>query len=794
MPDKVLDFQCKLKESNWSKEFEKPIYEEWKKSKTYSFNPNSKKKVYSIDTPPPYVNAPVHMGHAATYILMDMFARFRRMAGFEVLFPLGLDRNGLPIEMATEKKFNVTPNTVPREKFIEYCKQLLEEFSLKSTETFLRAGIGFSSWEIGNKLGDVYLTDSDEYRRLTQETFIDLWNSGLIKIDKRVNNYCPKCQTTIADAEIEYREDQTLFNYVKFKVKETGEEIIIGTTRPELLAACGAVLYNPEDKRYQKLKGKTAITPIYGKEIPIKAHQLAKIEAGTGLVMMCSFGDYTDVWFFREEKLKHTILIDTKGRLNKEAGFLEGLKVEEARKKILEEAKRKGLLVKHEQVSHRTPICERSKTPIEFVDMEEYYLKQLDFLPELRKLSDKINFYSQKNKQILLDWFDSLAMDWAISRRRVYATEIPLWYCENKNCGEIIVPEKGKYYKPWKENPPVKECPKCKGKNFTGETRVFDTWFDSSVSPLYILKYGSDKKFFEKAFPATLRPQGKEIVRTWLYYTLLRCYQLTDKPVFEDVWIHNHILDGKGEKMAKSKGNVIDPAALIDKFGAEPVRLWAALEGNLTDGDFMCSEEKIRGNGKFLTKLWNVTRFISGLNGETPKKQPRLSVLDQWILSEIGQLTELAKKQYMEYDFHKPATKLRHFIWEIFASHYLELVKSRAYNKEGKFTGGEQESAIWTLNHVLDLCLKLLAPVAPFITYKLYMDLRGKDIHAEKFPEAEKIEFSEFTTEELVDLNSSIWKLKKEKGLSLKDSVEFKIPEKFKAIERELVEMHKLER
>ncbi len=787
----------------WNKELEKPIYEEWKKSKVYKFDPKTKKKIYSIDTPPPYVNAPVHMGHCTTYILMDMFARFKRMAGFEVLFPLGLDRNGLPIEMATEKKFNVTPGSVPREKFIEYCKTLLEEFSTKSTESFLRSGIGFSSWEAGNKPGDLYFTDSDEYRRLTQDTFIDLWNKGLVYEDKRLNNYCPGCRTTVADNEVDHVDVKTFLNHIKLKVKGSKEDIVIATTRPELLCTAGMVVYHPDDKRYQHLKGKKATIPIYNIEVEIQPHPIAKPEYGSGILFMSkSAGDQNAIRFLIEMKIEPESCIRVDGKMDKNSGFLEGMKVAEARKAIIERLEKEGYLVKKDEIMHSTPICERSKHAIEFITMPEYYLKQMDFLGDVKKVSDKIKFYSEKNKQLLLDWIKTVSIDWPISRRRVYATEIPLWYC--KKCKDVIAPPKGKYYKPWKDQCPVKECAKCKGKEFEGETRVFDTWFDSSISPLYILKYGDDKKFFEKAFPATLRPQGKEIVRTWLFYTLLRCYQLTDKPIFQDVWIHYHILDGQGRKMSKSLGNVVDPAVLIDKFGAEPIRIWAALEGNLTDTDFMCSEEKIQGNGKFLTKLWNVARFISGLgevkrddtdlqNSVQQGRKPKLSVLDDWIVSEIDGLVEFSGKQFELYDFHNPGTKLRHFIWEIFASHYLEMVKSRAYNKEDKFSKEEQEAAVWTLNHVLDTTLKLLAPIVPFITYRIFKDMRGKDIHAERFPVPQGLKFEEFTTEELVGLNSTVWKAKKDKNLALKDGLDnFEVNKKFKSIGKELAEMHRI--
>ena len=326
-----------LKEVGWSKEFERPIYEEWKNSKIYRFDPSSKKPIYSMDTPPPYVNAPVHMGHCTTYILMDMFARFKRMTGHEVLFPLGLDRNGLPIEMAAEKKFNINPTKVSREEFIGYCKKLLEEFSTKSTESFLRSGIGFSSWETGNRPGDIYFTDSDEYRKLTQSTFIDLWKAGLIYEDKRLNNYCVGCRTTVADNEVDHKDVKTFLSHIKVKVKESKDEIVIATTRPELLCTAAMIVYHPDDKRYQHLNGKKAIIPIYNIEVPIQPHPIANPEYGSGILYMSkSAGDQNAIRFLMEMKIAPESCITIEGKMDKNAGFLEGMKVEEARKTMID--------------------------------------------------------------------------------------------------------------------------------------------------------------------------------------------------------------------------------------------------------------------------------------------------------------------------------------------------------------------------------------------------------------------------------------------------------------------------
>jgi valyl-tRNA synthetase len=779
----------RISEKRWEKEFEKEFYESWKENRIYTFEKKSKKPTYSIDTPPPYVNTPVHIGQATTYVMMDMFARFRRMIGYNVLFPLGLDRNGLPIEMAVEKKFKLRLCDTPREKFIELCHKVLEKSSAETEESFLQLGISFNSWEFGEGLGEVYKTDSPEYRALTQETFIDLWNKGLIYEAKRINNFCPGCQTTIADSEIEYRELSTHFNDIVFKVKETGEEIIIGTTRPELVATCGMVIFNPQDERYSHLDGMNAITPIFEKEVPIRAHPMAEIEKGTGIVMMCSAGDTSDVRFFMEMSLEPVIAIDSDGTMNEHAGFLKGLSVKDARNKMIEELRERGLLVNQKQVMHRTPICERSKDEVEFIEMPEFYLKQLEYKDKMVELAREMIFFAPESRRILLNWIDSISIDWPISRRRYYATEIPLWYCTE--CNEPYLPPKGRYYQPWREDPPIEACPKCGGTKFRGEERVFDTWFDSSITPLKILKYSRDNDFFEKNTPCSLRPQGKEIVRTWLYYTVLKDYLLTGEVIFKDVWINYHIVDETGHKMSKSMGNVIDPKDILKRFGAEPFRLWAAIEGNLVKTDFRCSFERIEGTKKTITKIWNLARFISMFPRPGELKASELFESDKWIIEEMNKLIETSRIDFENYDFHGPVTRIKHFIWETFASHYVELVKSRAYNRDTKFSENEQSAAHITLHLVLENTLKLLAPVTPFLTSRLYDELMGADIHLTEFPQPMERFEVKFKSQDVESLNSTVWKAKKDKGLSLRAEVrELVMPQKLRPLEKDISQMH----
>ena len=782
---------------NWSVATELEITKSWRASEQYAFNEKSGKPIYSLDTPPPYINSPIHIGHATTYAMMDMFVRYRRMKGYQVIFPLGLDRNGLPVEIAAEKKFNISAFKVSREKFIEACEKLLQETSLTTMDSFEKLGISFTSYRTGNHIGAAYFTDAPEYRTMTQSTFIELYKRGLVYEDNRVSNWDSKLQTTVADNEIDYIDVQSTFNHVQWTVKETGEKIVIGTTRPELIATCKMVIYNPDDERYKHLEGKTAITPIFDKEVKIAPHPFAQVEKGTGLVMMCSAGDLTDIRFFREMGLEVVIAIEKDGTMNDNAGFLKGLKVKEARTKMIETLKEKGLLVKQENILHRTPISERSKVEIEFIAMPEFYLKQVEFKEHILKLQKHMAFYPEEARRTLESWIDQISIDWPISRRRFYSTEIPLWYSDDR----IAVPKPGRYYRPWKDNPPddaevfrhgkkIGNVSDFKDAKWSGEERVFDTWFDSSISELFITKYGSNEKLFKAAYPVSLRPQGKEIIRTWLYYTILRGYLQTDSACFKDVWINQHIVDEKGAKMSKSVGNVIDPQEILKEFGAEPFRLWVACEGDISKQDISCTKDKIRAEIKTVNKIFNVARFI--LQFKKSEKPAELTTLDKLFIDYIDDITAYADREYERYDFFRPALGLKQFLWEEFASHYLEMVKNRAYNTDNRFTEQEKDSAIYSLYYIFERFITLEYPIIPQVC-TVIGERYGLDLPNASFPKAEKASTDISIIPMIKEFNSMVWKTKKEKGIALNAKIEgIKIPEELAEFSKDLTACHNL--
>ena len=767
----------KISEKAWNPELEKQILKQWEEDKIYDFTPQEDN--FTIDTPPPYPSGrPWHIGAAAHYSQIDMIARTARMAGKNVYFPIGIDRNGLPVELYTEKKHKIRMRETDRNEFLNLCRNALDD--LEAEMLLIMKSLGISG-----DFANYYRTDSEEYRTLTQSTFIDLWNKGQVYLANRPNNYDWISGTTIADAEIIYQDLQTKLVYMKFKIKDTDKEIIIASTRPELLCACRTIIVNPEDERYAQYIGKKIIVPMTNEEVELRTHHSAQQEFGSGAVMVCSYGDQNDVALFRELELEEIVAIGLDGRMTEIAGDYTGLKPKQARAKIIEDLEAKGLLDKVEDINHRTPVSERSKAPIEIIPMEEYYLKQKESIDKMKKIGGEVIFHPNMHKQILMNWLDSINIDWPISRRRYYGTEIPIWYC--KKCSEPHVPEPGKYYKPWNEKCPISNCVKCDSTEFVGEERTFDTWMDSSVSPLFISKFNKDDEFFNKVYPATIRPQAKDIVRTWLYYTLLRCEQLTGEKPWSEAWIMGYGLDEKGMKMSKSKGNAIDPLPVIEKSGADTFRFWSASEIN-HGYDFRCNEQKIESTRKFLSKLWNVSRFLSSfpvIKSGTPNAS------DKWILSELDNLVKECKKGYDDYNFFIPAIAIREFTWNVFAAHYIEMVKARAYGID--FSDEERDGAIFTLHKTLSTILKLLAPITPFITEHLWKILYSKEsIHKQKQVDIENIEEQSDITKEIVEFNSKTWNEKKSQNLSLKDSIKIEIPEKLKPFAKDLKSMHNL--
>ncbi|MEM4965815.1 MAG: valine--tRNA ligase [Sulfolobales archaeon] len=786
--------QPRIKETRWRIDLEVEILKEWEREGLYNHEIyGDPEKIIVVDTPPPYPSGRWHVGAAAHYAHIDMIVRYLRMKGFRVLAPWYADRNGLPVEILVERVRGVNPHEMAqtpegRERFLEMCREELDKIEGELVNIWRRLGCSFEYWRSG--------TDSPEYRMITQTTFLDLFKRGLIYEAERPVYWCPRCRTTLAEAELEYTPQDLKLYYIKIEISD-GSEKIIATTRPELLGAMVALAYNPKDERYKGLAGLKGVVPIYRYEVPIIELDDVDPSFGTGFMMISSYGDIRDVRVVRELGLKPRVIIDKNGLMNELAGPLKGLSISEARDKIVSMLREEGYIVREEVLRGRDiPVCWRCKTPIEIVHSREFFLKQLEFSKDLLKIIDMIEFYPSFHKKKLVEWIQSLRMDWPISKTRYYATEIPLWRCSS--CGGYIVPEPGRYYRPWKEPPPVDRCPYCGAsrEKIYGENRVFDTWFDSSISALYASKWLRDRKFYEKASEFIIRPQGYDIIRTWLYYSILRIYQITGKPAFKVVRISGMGLDEKGEAMHKSKGNIIDPEPIIEKYGADAIRFWAASSAKL-GYDYRYNESIIRTGSLFITKIFNIARFISFFD-KPSRDEVRLREIDKALLKKLNTVIRDCENSFREYDVFNAIHSVYNFTWDIFASNYIEMIKGRAYNNDKKYSLEEQKAAWYVLHETLSIILRLLAPIMPFVTDYLWRRIYGsRSIHLERFPQpiADYDSFNEKTLDLAVELNSILWKYKKRSGMKLSQPLDRVVyisdPEAISIVE-ELRDLHKI--
>ena len=766
---KQVNYKPKLLDKRWSIEFEKKLLEQWEIEDQYRHDTfGDPEKIIVIDTPPPYPSGKWHVGAAAHYAQIDMIGRYLRMKGYRTLVPWYADRNGLPVEVQVEKLTGINPHEMAktpegRERFLDLCKRELDKIENELVKIWRRLGCSFEYWREG--------TDSPSYRVLTQNTFLELWKKKLVYEAERPVYWCPRCRTALAEAELEYQFQRSKLYYIRINISN-GSAAVIATTRPELIGAMVALAYNPNDHRYKGLAGLKGIVPIYEYEVPIIELEEVDPSFGTGFMMISTYGDIRDVRIVRELGLKPRVIINKDGLMNELAGPLTNLSIREAREKIVKLLREKGYLIKEEDLGEReVPVCWRCKTPIEIIHSREFFLKQLDFREDLLKLIDQMKFYPETHRGKLIEWIKSLRMDWPISRSRYYATEIPLWKCSV--CGNYIAPEPGKYYRPWRDPPPVDKCPYCGAdkEKILGETRVFDTWFDSSISVLYATRWGKDPVFFEKASRNTLRPQGYDIIRTWLYYSILRVYQLTSQPAFKWVRISGMGLDEKGEAMHKSKGNVINPEPFIEKYGADAFRYWAAAASRL-GYDYRFSENMIRTGSLFVTKLINIARFISAFDIPS-EKTIMLREIDKALLKKLNEVIRRVDESYSNFDVFEAIQEIYKFTWDIFASNYLELVKQRAYNQENKYQLEEQKAAWYTLHKALSTILLLLAPIMPFVTDYIWRVVYGGSVHRQSFPKIND-KYEEFSVEALelaIEINSLVWRYKKSMNMRFSEEL-----------------------
>lgn len=711
------------KDSYDPKEAEPRIQRFWEKEGIFKFDLNSKAKIFSIDTPPPTVSGSLHIGHAFNFTQFDTIIRFKRMQGMNIFFPFGTDDNGLATERLIEKLKNVKARHMKRKDFVALCLNTLVDLRKEYVDDVKRIGIS-CDWSV------FYSTIDEHSRRISQRSFIDLYKQGREYQKEAPTIWCPECQTAIAQAELKDKDVETTFNDIVFKVGK--EDLIISTTRPELLPSCVAVFYNPKDARYKKLKGKKAKVPLFSYEVPIFEDENVDMSKGTGIVMCCTFGDQTDVEWWKTHNLPLKISIDRGGKLNENTGAYQGMPVKEARKKIIEDLKAKGLLVKQNKIVHALNVHERCETPIEFLVTKQWFIKYLDLKEKFLELGKKLRWHPEFMKVRYDNWIKGLKWDWCISRQRFFGVPFPVWYCK-KCCEVILADEKNLPVDPLTDKPSIRECPKCKCKEFIPEEDVLDTWATSSLTPRLAVEL-MPEKIQAKLYPMSLRPQAQDIITFWLFNTIAKSWLHYKTLPWEDAMISGFVLDPLGEKMAKSKGNIIKPQDLISKYSADAMRFWTC--ASRLGEDVSTQEKEMIAGQKTLTKLWNAAKF--SMPNSSTKKPKQFEKIDLWLLSKLNKLIGECTEAYENYDSSKAKMAIENFFWHTFCDNYLEIIKDRIYNnKKGK------DSCQYVLHEGFLTIVKLLAPIMPYITEELYQihfkkNEKKKSIHISEFPKSDK--------------------------------------------------------
>ena len=745
---------------------EKEIYSFWGKEKIYKFDPKKKGPFFAIDTPPPTISGNMHLGHAFSYSQQDFIARYHRLKGENVFYPFGTDDNGLPTEKLVEKLNNVRIFDFEREEFTKLCQKTLSKIRPDFVRDWKKIGIS-SDFELS------YSTISKDVQKLSQYFFIDLYKKGRVYRKKSPTLWCPKCQTAIAQADLEDKKEETFFNYIKFQL-EDGEKITIATTRPELLSSCVAVFLNPKDKRYKNLIGKNIIVPIFGQKVKIYGDKRVDPQKGTGIVMCCTFGDTTDIDWYIDYKLPLKISLTKDGKMNEIAGSYQGLTIEEARQKIISDLENKGLLLKKEKIEHIVNTHERCSTKIEILDTTQWFIKYLDLKNDFLSMGRKMKWYPAYMRKRYENWVKGLRWDWCISRQRYFGIPFPVWYCQK--CGKVkIASIKDLPVDPLHTKPKTK-C-SCGSNKFIPETDVFDTWATSSLTPQIALQLVKNKSLQKKLFPMSLRPQAHDIINFWLFYTVARSKIHFNQIPWKEIMISGFVLDPKGEKMSKSKGNVVAPQEITEKYGADVLRHWAAKAG--LGEDLRWSEEELRSSKRTVIKLWNASRFCFLHLKNFKNKNAKIKAdEDKWILGLLEKTLKEYYKAFDNYEFKKARETIDDFFWHSFCDNYLEIVKPRLYQEN--VSTASKESAQKTLYNSLLSILKMYSPFMPFITEKLFqMHFRGKEkeksIHLSLLPKPKKQNANQKTIKDfeiVIDIISAIKKYKSERGLSLKQEID----------------------
>jgi valyl-tRNA synthetase len=759
--------------------------ERWQQAGIYHFLPDAQGPIYSIDTPPPTVSGNLHLGHVYSYSHPDFIARFWRMRGHRVYYPMGYDDNGLPTERLVERRHGVTAAKVGRAAFILKCLEVSEQAERDYEALWKRLGLSVD-WRY------TYRTIDDASRHICQLSFIELYRKGLAYRREAPALWCPECHTAIAQAELNDLDAQSEFVTLPFRlVGDAGGLIPIATTRPELLPACVAVFIHPTDARFQGLEGSQVVVPFFGQVVPVLADPGADPQKGTGAVMCCTFGDIADVSWWRTHHLPLIEAIDRDGRMTSAAGDFHGLSIEEARRQVKERLAEQGLVLSREAVTHSLRVHERCDTPVEYIVTNQWFIRVLDHKETFLRSGEKVRWHPESMHARYRAWVENLNWDWCISRQRYHGVPFPVWYCAS--CGETILADVDQLPVDPYEEQPSHPC-SCGSTSFIPDGDIFDTWATSSMSPQIVggwLDRDKPGSLYEKVFPFSLRPQAHEIIRTWAFYTIVKSYDHFGVLPWSDTLISGWGIAGEGMgKISKSRGGgPMPPMEMIQRYSADAVRYWAS--STAPGKDSMISEEKIQMGAKLITKLWNVARFserfVTGgspspliykakesVSDPTSHSLNPLSPADRWILSRLQRLIRRVTAELEGYDYAAAKSEIESFFWRDLADNYLEMSKQRLYDPQSPQHG----EARYALHAVMYSLLKLLAPFLPFVTEEIFQGLWGagssgegfSSIHLATWPEPDpSLEDDQADTigEKLVEIATAVRRYKSEHNLPL---------------------------
>ncbi len=697
------------------KEFEADIYAEWIRDNRFHADENSEKPAYSIVIPPPNVTGSLHMGHALNNTLQDILIRYHRLAGFEALWMPGTDHAGIATQNVVEKQLaaeGTDRHAVGREAFIERVWKWREESGGTIINQLRRLGCS-CDWERERFTMDEGLSDA------VRKVFVTLYKEGLIYRSDYIVNWCPRCHTALSDLEVEHEDTEGGFYQILYPVKDSDIKLTVATTRPETMLGDTAVAVHPDDERYNSLIGKTVTLPLMNREIPIIGDEYVDMEMGTGCLKVTPAHDPNDFEIGRRHNLPAVKMMNESGKVNSNGGQFAGMDRFEARKKVIEELDKLGLFVKKDVHMHSVGHCQRCTTIVEPTISKQWFVK-------IKPLAEKaiegvetgdIKIYPESWKNTYYEWMYNIR-DWCISRQIWWGHRIPAWYCDG--CGEVIVET---------EDPDT--CPKCGNSSLRQDPDVLDTWFSSALWPFSTMGWPEQTKTLEKFYPTSCLVTGFDILFFWVARMIMDGYKFMGEKPFKEVYLHALVRDQHGQKMSKSKGNVIDPLLMIDKFGADSFRF--TLAAFAAQGrDIKMSEERIEGYRNFVNKIWNASRFIM-MNVEQNNPLPsadKLSIEDKWILMNLRKTAEQTAEAIKKYDFNEGALSIYSFFWHKFCDWYIEFIKPRIYNEETK------ADAIAVASYVLEKSLIILHPFMPFVTEYIYKMLTGKEsVMAETYPE-----------------------------------------------------------